>query len=158
MLSVGTAWFAVANVLLVGVSVPGISQEQAPLPRHLREAQKIYLLNDSGDLKAGDHLYTKLTEWGRFAVVDSREGADVVAVLTQRPDYSYSFTSASGVVIGSLAIGGGVTVSDEKLFLRIFDGGTAELLWADSATKWVTAGHAPGELVKHLRERLAGPQ
>jgi hypothetical protein len=77
-----------ARIALVGtvsLFAPGLAaQDHAPLPERLIAARTIYLINDSGDLKAYDAFFRELTKWRRFKVVASRDTVDVVAVLTSK--------------------------------------------------------------------------
>lgn len=48
------------------------AQRHAPLPEKLISAQRIYLINDSGDLKAYDKFFSELKKWGRFTIGSRR--------------------------------------------------------------------------------------
>lgn len=75
------------------------AQRHAPLPEKLISAQRIYLINDSGDLKAYDKFFSELKKWGRFTIVTARDGADVIAVLTSQD--GYAVTVGSGTVVST---------------------------------------------------------
>ena len=144
----------VGAILLSGAGVS--VQEHAPLPENLVSARTIYLINDSGDLKAYDTFFKELNKWGRFKVVTSREAADVVAVLTSTATYALTIGTATAVSSGTVttATGSAVSVPSTFLHLKIFDPRTAEPVWSDSVEKWITSGHAPSKLVDNLRKRM----
>lgn len=131
-------------------------QEHAPLAERLVAAKSVYLVNDSGDIKAYDRFYRELTKWGRFKVVTSRDTADIVAVLTSSATYALTVSTATAVSSDNVTTAAGTAVSVPSTFLhlKVFDARTGEPLWSDSTEKWVTSGHAPSKLVKHLRTRM----
>lgn len=116
----------------------------------------MYLINDSGDLKAYDKFYNELRKWNQFAVLTSRDGADIVMALTSNSQYVLSVVSGSAVSSGGVTTGSAtaVAVPSTSLHLRVFDGRTAEVLWTDMTEKWVTSGHAPSKLVSNLKKRF----
>ncbi len=135
---------------------PRNGQDHAPLPDSLIAAHTIYLINDSGDLKAYDAFYKELAKWGRFKVVTSRQESDVVAVLTTTSTYALTTGTATATTAGGIttATGTAVSIPNEKLYLKIFERQTAETLWSDSTDKWVTSGHAPAKLIDNLKKRM----
>lgn len=144
------ALFAVIGRLDAG------AQEHAPVPEILLAARNVYLINDSGDLKAYDAFFKELKKWARLTVVSSRETADIVAVLTSNAGYSVSMGTATSVDVGSVTTttGTAVSVPSSFLHLRIFDRSSGESLWSDSAEKWMASGHAPSKLVGNLKKRV----
>jgi hypothetical protein len=48
--------------------------KMAPLSPVLLNCKKVYLIDESGDLKVFDNLYDKLTKWGRWDVVRKSKG------------------------------------------------------------------------------------
>jgi len=132
------------------------SEDYAPLPEKLTSAKSVYLINDSGDLKAYDKFYKELKTWNRFAIVGSRERADVVMVLTSSSHYALSVTSGTAVSGGGVSSGVATSVAVPSTFLhlKVFESSTADLLWSDATEKWVTSGHAPSKLVSNMRKRM----
>jgi hypothetical protein len=146
--------FLTAAIVVPTAALSG--QEHAPLPASLVSAGTIFLINDSGDLKAYDTFYKELTRWGRFKVVTSRDAADVVAVLTSTAAYVLTIGTATAVSSGTTttATGSAVSVPSTYLHLKIFDARTSEQVWSDSTEKWITSGHAPSKLVDNLKKRM----
>jgi hypothetical protein len=145
--------------LAIAASVAAI--QKAPLPERLATAVKVYLVNDSGDLKAFDKFFEELSNWGRFAIVTTREQADVVVVLTSSAQYAYSISTATATAVGGVAQGTGMSipVTSSFLHLKIFDRQTADVLWSDQTEKWITsAAHAPSILVSRLKDRMPPPR
>jgi hypothetical protein len=123
--------------LCVVCSASLAAQDPPPLPEKLVVAKSVYLVNNSGDLKAFDTFYQELKRWSRFDIANSRERADVVMVLTTLPKVQ----AASGTAV-------------EALELKILDPATADVLWSDMTDKWITSGRAPSKLVSNLKRRL----
>lgn len=148
----------VAIMLAVSAAVPTArrGQEYVPLPVGLISAHTIYLINDSGDLKAYDNFYKELAKWGRFKVVTSRDEADIVAVLTTTSTYSLTLGTATGLTTGGVTTmsGTAMSVPSENLYLKIFERKTGDTLWSDSTEKWITRGHAPSKLIDNLKKRM----
>lgn len=146
---------ALAFLAIVG-GLDARAQEYAPLPEKLLAARNVYLINDSGDLKAYDAFFKELKKWARLTVVSSREAADVVAVLTSNAEYSVSVGTATSVDVGNVTTttATAVSVPSSFLHLRIFDRASGEPLWSDSAEKWIASGHAPSKLVGNLKKRV----
>ena len=135
------------------------AQEYPPLPEKFVTAKTVYLINDSGDLKAYDKFYKELKNWNRFTVVTSRDRAELVMVLTSSSQYVLSVTSGTAVSSGGITTGSGTAVAVPSTFLhlKVFDSATAEVLWTDVAEKWVTSGHAPSKLLSNLKKRVPNP-
>ncbi len=134
---------AVATLCMASV----LAQEHAPLPERVLSAETIYLSNDSGDLKAFDAFYSELRKWGRFKIVTSKDGADLVAVLTTTETSAAVVGTATSVGIGNAATSTGSAVSIPRTFLqlRLVDSTTSESVWSDSVEKWLASGHAPSK-------------
>jgi hypothetical protein len=130
--------------------------EYAPLPERLVTAKAVYLVNDSGDLKAYDRFYSELKKWNQFTVVRARTDADIVMALTSNSQYALTIASGTATSGGGMTTGSAtaVTVPSTSLHLRVFDANTAEVLWTDMTEKWVTSGHAPTKLVSNLKKRF----
>ena len=104
---------ALVLALLATVSGPSArAQDYAPVPEKLLAARNVYLVNDSGDLKAYDAFFKELKKWARLTVVSSREGADVVAVLTSNAEYSISVGTATSVNVSNSTTTTGTVVSE----------------------------------------------
>src|SRR2546421_7991956 len=129
--------FTFAVLILVLAFVTSSAQKHAPLPEKLVSARKVYLVNESGDVKVFDKVYQELQKWGRFTIVTSRGDADVIAVLSDRS--SGAVTLGNGTIVGSgnVATGSGtyVTVPNEYMYLRIVEATTGDALWSDRTTK-----------------------
>jgi hypothetical protein len=110
--------------------------------RKLVSAQKLFLVNDSGDLKAYDKLYSELRKWGRFTIVTSQSTADAIVVLTSRAEYAVAVVTGTAIASGNAGTGVGkaVSVAGTYLYLKIFDAKTGEPLWSDATEKWVYGG------------------
>jgi hypothetical protein len=140
---------------LTAGSLPA-AQDHAPLPQKLVAAKSVYLVNDSGDIKAFDNLYQELKKWNRFKVVDSQAAAEIVMILTTNAQYGVTVVSGASTGGGGF-IGSATTVPNEYLWLKVYGAAGPELLWSDSTEKWITSGHAPSKLVSNLKKRMPKP-
>ena len=142
--------------LIVGASASVPAQELAPLPDKLVSAKSVYLINESGDLKAYDRLFKELKAWNHFAVVTARDQADIIMVLSSKDRGSVSVASGSATASGNEATGSATSVDVPSTFLqlRVSDPANQEILWTDEKEKWMTSGHAPSKLVSILRKRF----
>ena len=124
-------WLLLCSVVACGIA----RAEQGPLPQLLATAKSVYPINASGDLKAYDSFYESLTKWNHFTIAPTRQGADIVAVLTTNAAYTMTFNSASGPTNGgaSTSIGSAFSIPPNYLGLKIFDAHTGEVLWTDAA-------------------------
>jgi hypothetical protein len=130
--------------LLLVLSIPAIAGEKAPLPTKLATAKTVFLVNDGVAAKLFDKVYSELTKWNRFRLVESNHDADIVLTLSRG--------AASGAFVGTKAIGLGAVASD--ISLRITDSKDDTPLWADSIDGGHSAWYAGGALVSHLRKRM----
>jgi hypothetical protein len=133
-----------------------VGAQHAPLPDALVAAKSIFLINDSSDLKAYDAFFAELTKWKHFAIVMSRDKADIIALLTTNAAYAVTVGSGSASTIGgtTMATGTAFSIPANYLGLKIFDAKTADVLWTDATEKRIGAARAPGQLVNHLRDRF----
>ena len=56
----------------------------APLPSKIISAKSIYLQNESGDIKLGNAVYRQLVAWNRWKIVQDRDSADLVGVVSYK--------------------------------------------------------------------------
>jgi hypothetical protein len=149
--------FVVALLLLTSMAVT--AQKHAPLPEKLVSAQKVYLVNDSGDVKVYDKFFGELKKWGRFTIVTSRADADVIAVLSDRSEGAVTIGTGTALGTGNVVTGTGtyVTVPNEYMYLRIFEATTGDALWSDRTTKRLSSGSTASKLLSNLKKRMAKP-
>jgi len=129
---------------------------KAPVPEKIRSAKTIFLINDTGDLPVYDRFYSELKKWGRFEIVETREKADLVFLLTSDVSRTVTIHSGSGAVNGSTvtATGSSTGVPIKGFHLKIFDTQKAEQWWKDSTEGWWTNKGAVTKLVTNLKKRL----
>lgn len=140
----------------------------APLPKQVLEAKTVYLDNQSGFASLGDKAYDELTKWGRFKVVDQRQNADLILLLSASEYRGGYVTSGTAQQHGTVDDSGNIEVSGEsestttpvvyrRTHLTVIDPKTGTSLWSDSKA-WgnlYTGFHsATRSLIKNLRSRL----
>jgi predicted Zn-dependent protease len=79
--------------------------------------------NDGTWSKAYDKFYVALKKWNRFQLVETKDEADIVIVLSTQ----------AGEFGGGVATSGGVLVAgtESKFYIRITDARDATPLWSD---------------------------
>jgi len=81
--------------LLVLYNTPcSANTKHAPLPEKLLKAKTVYIDNH-GSAKLRDQAYEELKKWGRFSIVEKRDGADIVLVLASEPGRSTTGTTST---------------------------------------------------------------
>jgi hypothetical protein len=83
---------------LLSVMVGLAEVKMAPLPSTLLTCKKVYLIDESGDLAVFDHLYDKLTKWGRWEVVQKKQDAEVILIFSKQQTY-YGAVNTGSVVV-----------------------------------------------------------
>lgn len=107
--------------------------QQAPLPPRLTSAKTAAVVNDGTWSKAYRKFHTALKKWNRFHLVENKEQADIVILLSLQP--------------GTLS----------AYQIRITDANDGTLLWSDYAgPSGFLLSNSPKKLVKRLRKRLTG--
>jgi hypothetical protein len=134
--------------------------ERAPLPFKVLSAKTIYLQNNSGEADMADRAYTQLKEWGRYQVVDVKEKADIIMVLSETTEQTEgteaSHTSSYNYKTGAWTQGT-VTVPDTVTWrfsrVTLVDPSTGDLEWSDQLVQRRKYS-ATQELIKALRDRV----
>jgi hypothetical protein len=122
----------------------------APLPTSLMSAKTVYIDNRAASAEFADRCYSELTKWGRFKIVQSREGADVVFLIS-----SESHEIVNGAHSTSNDYGTDTAVYNRTVgttTISILDRATGGLLWIDSR-RWGFRSATKG-VVKELRRRM----
>jgi hypothetical protein len=134
--------------------------EHAPLPAKVLTAKTVFIQNDSSYADLADKAYTQLKAWGRFQVVDAKEKADLILVLTsastQTQGSGSEWMSMCNFQTGACA-GGSVPSSKTNTWnfsrVKLIDASTGDTAWADQMV-WGAKYSATVELVKALRQRI----
>jgi hypothetical protein len=159
---------AVLSLLITAaVGLPSYGKRQhvhAPLPVTLMDAKTVYIDNQTGSAKLADRAYDELSKWGRFRVVDSPKGADVIFLLSAKEYQSGSVTSGRVDDYGNInaSTSRNINASTSQVvtgvtFLTVIDpkGGTS--LWSDSkrwGNLYTGFRSATRGLIKALRDRI----
>ena len=133
----------VAATLLVGQSVAIAGQ--APLPSALLDSTLVNLTSVGVDRGWLDRAAKEIQKIGRFELVNNREDAELVFILTR---------GASGdpfFVAGGNQVYSGTTKSARFI---VQDPETNQLLWDDSRKIQLFVGGAVADLIKDLHKRI----
>jgi hypothetical protein len=100
---------------------------QAPVPKALREAKTVYLINDGASESMFDGLAKDLQKWGRWELVDDASRADL-----------------------TITIGGLKAFKGWPMTIRTSDG---TQVWSDRQKRGITTSVTEA-MVKKIRKRL----
>jgi hypothetical protein len=64
--------------------IPALAREKTPVPAKLLSAKTAFLVNDGTSAKTFDRFYAELKKWNRFQLVENKDQADIVVVLSSR--------------------------------------------------------------------------
>ncbi len=120
-------------LVIILVLIQTLIAQQAPLPARLTSAKTAAVVNDGTWAKAYRKFFKALRKWNRFHLIENKEQADIVIVLSLQP--------------GALS----------AYQIRITDAKDGTLLWSDygGPAKFLLS-NSPVKLVKHLRKRFVG--
>jgi hypothetical protein len=136
------------------------AQQHAPLPAMVLESKTIYIQNDSGWAEMADKAYTQLKAWGKYQIVDAKEKADLVLVLTvistETEGSGASWVSVYNSKTGAWTNGSvssptrdTVNFTEIKLMGRV----SGDTEWADRMM-WSRKHSATEALIQSLRQRV----
>ncbi len=151
---------ALSNVDAAGSDRDKNEPEVAPLPSAIIQAQTVFLLNAGGNdpsIKDGagneiafDTVYSELTSWGRYQIVDSADAADLVIEVMYGLENQRTRVFSSVNAWTRQTKVQSVTVSDPTLRITIYDAKTKEPLWSQSIVRkraWL-GGNREKNLIK----------
>jgi hypothetical protein len=126
-------------------------------------------LAQSGISKLGDRAYEQLNKWGRFQIVQRRQQADLIFLISAR-EYNGGYITSGGGTTGRIDDSGNVNLTNSPTYstpvsvaytyLTVIDPKTGDNLWSDSK-KWgnlYTGFHSAtkgliDELMKRVNEQ-----
>ncbi len=134
--------------------------QHAPLPTKVLTAKTIYIENASGRADMADKAYTELRAWGRYQIVQTKDKADVIMVLSvtseQTEGTEISQANSYNYKTGAWTQGT-VTVPDTATWrfsqVKLVDPSTGDVEWSDQLVQRRKYS-ATEELIKALRHRI----
>ncbi len=131
--------------------------QYAPLPAKVLAAKTIYIQNESGYAEMVDKAYTSLKAWGRYQLVDAKEKADLILLLTVGTEQK-EFHETVSIYNPKTGWSHG-TVPTPSTYAwtfsqaRLIDPATGDTVWADERA-WIREHSATEELIKGLRQLI----
>ncbi len=158
---VATALLIVSGLTAFAFGKKKEAVQHAPLPAMVLTAKTIYIDNKSDRQAVADMAYTQLMKWGKYKVVDSKEKADLVLVLTlayshterEDSDYVSLYNNKTGAWTSGNVPGGTSTITWTYTQMRLVDPKTTDVMWADQRV-WLRKGSATEWLIQSLRQRV----
>ncbi len=101
---------------LILVALPLLAVDPAPLPKVVREAKKLFIVNENVEDSIHDRVYDIFRHWSRWTLVDDQKDADIIVVLSaQNTIRAYmtipgeSTTTATATTYGNTTVVGAHT-------------------------------------------------
>lgn len=127
--------------------------DKAPLPKKLLQAKTAYVVNNGSWAKSYDKFYAELKKWNRFQLVETKEEADIMIVLSSKVG-----ESGGGVVVGNTAgqpsSGVVISSSESTFFISVTDAKDGTPLWSDYTGEAMLVSNSAKRLVAGLRRRM----
>jgi hypothetical protein len=115
---------------------------QAPLPDALLKAKTAFVVNDGVQNEQFDKFYNEIKKWGRFEIVQDRQKASIIVLLSARPG-----KKAVAVPVGNVTY----SYSEAEHYIQILDARDETVLWSDFTGYW---SNNPKGLVSNLRKKM----
>lgn len=166
-----------AVVLAVGAILlsPGLAHAKkqkkdvpvAPLPGVIANAKKIFMSNGGGSNLAYDAFYSDMKNWGKYEIVGSPEGADLIVELSYRVEDKGTRVWSSTNTYNNTTQVHSAEVVDPQLILTIYDAKTKNSLWSETDHRRLARREKNREketvnsaqrLVDDLKTRVTVPQ
>lgn len=146
---------AVMALVLAGVAH---ANKQAPLPERILQAKKLFVDNQSKYADVADRFYEEMGKWKRFSIVQNRESADLIVVLTTQE--SEGMASQNRPYVTNKVGNTDITTGGSRVYsytygstqIAFLDPNSGEKLWSNTMP-WGRKGGARG-LVRDLRKRV----
>jgi hypothetical protein len=157
--------FSLIGLILLMICAPLLGKKRevlqhAPLPAKVLSAKTIYIQNDSGHADMADKAYTQLRAWGKYQIVDAKEKADLILVLSiasaQAEGVTSSHASFYNYKTGAWTQGTVSTPNVETWYysrIRLVDAASGDTAWADERAGEKKKS-ATIELIKALQQRM----
>jgi hypothetical protein len=156
-------------LLLVAIVQIVQAVEPAPLPRVVKNAKTLLVVNQGIENYIYDHVYDRLRRWPRFALVEERTEADLVVILTAENHFyglvplgSTSSTNATATTGGNVTAVNSTTTTTPLMFplasnrkhLIVLDAKTGEHVLAVETAEGFLLSRTAKALVDRLKGRF----
>ena len=115
-------------------SAVAFSAVRAPLAPEVSNAKSIFIVNQTGSQSVTDIAYGEFQQWGRFAIVDRKDAADLVALFMVETTYQ------NGTPV-------------KMVIMRIF-GKTSEDALFQASHQWALLANGPKHCVSEFKKRV----
>jgi len=110
----------------------------APLPSAIVNAKTLFLVNGGGSSLAYDEFYAQMKQWGKYQIVRSPDGADLIIELSYHVENGGTRVWSSPASTYDYGSGEWHTqqqthsaqIVDPQLEMKVFDGKAKNLLWS----------------------------
>jgi hypothetical protein len=104
----------------------------APLPSVVISAKRIFLSNGGGSNLAYDAFYSAMKEWGKYEIVGSPEGADLIVELGYRVEHGGTRVWSTTNTYNNTTEVHSRQIVDPQLVLTIYDSRSKMQLWSET--------------------------
>jgi hypothetical protein len=150
-------------------SVPVLAVDPAPLPKEIRVAKTVFIINESAENVILDNVYDRFKKWPRWALTEERETADLLVVLSAR-SYFYGMmnigtttnSTATATTYGNTTVAHGSSTSQNTgvpllsypRYLTVVDPKTGNALLTISCELRMSKGYTAKVLMDRLKQRF----
>ena len=139
----------------------------APLPAAVVNATKVFLTNGGGSNLAYDTFYSGMKQWGKYKIVGSPEGADLIIEIAYRVEQGGTRVWSSSNTYNCTTQVHSAQIVDPQLTITIFDAKSRISLWSEVDHRRLARREKNREkeiinsadrLVQDLKARVSIPQ
>lgn len=163
----------VTAVVVFTLSSVAKDKNHLPLSPVVVSAKTVYIDDQSGMAKLGDRAHEQLNKWGRLHVIQDRNQADLILLLSAH-EYSGGYVTTGGGTAGRVDESGNINTTNNPTYttpvsvgytyVTLIDPKTGDSLWSDSK-RWgnlYTGFHSAtkgliDELMKRINEQSPQP-
>ena len=142
------------TLLLASICLTGLAKDRhLPLPPQVMNAKTVYIDNQSGLAVLGDRAYQEINEWGRLQVVQDRNQADLIFLLSSHEQISGARHTGNVGPTGNISATSRTTVSAASGLIAL-NAKTGDSLWTDSKGAAPFRKPAIKRAIDELRRRI----
>lgn len=157
-------------ITLIACTLPLLAADPAPLPKVVKDARKIFIVNESAENSIHDRVYEIFQHWSRWTIVEDQKDADIIAVLSSQDTIGgymtipgSSTTTATATTYGNTTMVGArtqqtpsviVPVGNYSRYLSLVDAKSGARLITVSCELRLAKGRTGLHLMDRLKDRF----
>ena len=146
--SVLLAWLLLSTMAAAQAVPPAPSG-----PQQVADLRKVFLINTNADQGVFDHISASVEQSGHWKIVDKREDADLLLVLSEKRETTVVMFNPNSVFFNVYYLSWPTTIEVDMLTLALVERATGRQLLTLSCARHRFPS-APRWLVSHLNRKL----